>query len=256
MTHHKRAPFEQAGSETGILLLHGFSGSPFEVRELGARLHKRGYHVYAPALPGHYGDVRALSHVRPEDYLREAETAFDRVQSRSARVYVIGFSMGGTLALHVAQRRAPAARVTINTPGFMPRHVHHSAAVSRLHQKLPVPVNPRALLGSHIGYPTVPASALATFLAVLKHVRSGLHDVRCPLLVIHSKRDITVPVANATAIADAVSSADRRVIIVPQGDHLATVSPWLDVIEPHLFEFLERMDRGDTPAGRTKAELS
>jgi carboxylesterase len=255
VTRHKREAFEHAGGDTGILLLHGFSGSPFEVRELGARLHRRGYSVYAPELPGHAGDVRVLARVRRDDYLDAAEALFDLVQRRNERVYIVGFSMGGTLGLHVAQRREPAALVTINTPVFMPPHVHHGAAVSRVSKNIPVPVNINALFG-HVGYPTVPASALATFLSVLERVRRGLHDVRCPLLVLHSARDITVPVANAAAIADAVSSPDRRTIILSQGQHLMTVGRWLDTIEPLMLEFLERMDRGHARDGRSSVGSS
>jgi carboxylesterase len=255
VTRRKRDPFEHAGGESGILLLHGFSGSPFEVRELGARLHQRGYSVYAPELPGHGGDVRVLGRVRRDDYLEAAEALFDLAQRRSKRVYVVGFSMGGTLGLHIAQRRDPAALVTVNSPVFMPPHVHHGAALSRVSKSIPVPVNLNALF-DHEGYVTVPASALATFLSVLARVRRGLHDVRCPLLVLHSARDITVPVANAAAIADAVSSPDRRVIILSQGQHLMTVGTRLDTIEPLVAEFLERMDRGHARHGRTSAESS
>jgi carboxylesterase len=254
VTARKRGPFEHAGNDTGILLLHGFSGSPFEVRELGARLHQRGYSVYAPELPGHHGNARILARVQCADYLEAAEALFDVVQQRKERVYVVGFSMGGTLGLHIAQRRKPAALVTINSPVFMPRHVHHTAAVSRVSKDLPVLVNLNALFG-HEGYATVPASALATFLSVLERVRKGLPDVRCPLLVVHSARDITVPVANATAIGDEVSSKDRRVIILSQGEHLITVGKWLDTIEPLIVEFLERMDRERARDSRTSAQL-
>lgn len=255
MTRDKRGPFEHAGGDTGILLLHGFSGSPFEVRELGARLHRRGYSVYAPELPGHSGDVRILARVQRDDYLEAADALFDLVQGRNERVYIVGFSMGGTLGLHIAQKRAPAGLVTINTPVYMPPHVHHGAAISRVSKNMPLPVNIYAMFG-HIGYPTVPASALATFLSVLARVRRGLHDVRCPLLVLHSARDITVPVKNAAAIADAVSSPDKRVIILSQGQHLMTVGRWLDAIEPLIGEFLERMDRGHPRDGRTSVQSS
>jgi carboxylesterase len=252
VTRRKREPFEHSGGENGILLLHGFSGSPFEVRELGARLHRRGYSIYAPELPGHGGDVRVLGRVRRDDYLEAAEALFDLAQRRSKRVYVVGFSLGGALGLHIAQRRNPAALVTINSPVFMPPHV---AVASRISKSIPLPVNINALFG-HAGYVTVPASALATFLSVLARVRRGLHDVRCPLLVLHSARDTVVPVANASTIADAVSSPDRRVIILSHGPHLMTVGTRLDAIEPLVAEFLERMDRGHAPRGRISAESS
>ena len=255
MTPRKREPFEHAGGDTGILLLHGVSGSPFEVRDLGARLHRRGYSVYAPELPGHSGDARALARIQRDDYLEAAEALYDVVQQRNKRVYVVGFSMGGTLGLHIAQKREPAALITINTPVFMPRHVHQSASLSRVSKDFPLLVNLNALLFGHAGYATVPAWALETFLSVLERVRKGLSKVRSPLLVLHSARDITVPVANASAISESVSSEDQRVIILSQGDHLITVGRWLDTIEPLIIEFLDRMDRGSVRDSRTSARL-
>ncbi|MBV8171094.1 MAG: alpha/beta fold hydrolase [Candidatus Eremiobacteraeota bacterium] len=246
--------FELTGTApAGILLMHGFSGSPDEVRELGARLHARGYSVRAPALPGHNGDVRELDRVSADEYLNAALGEFDRVESASERAYAVGFSMGGALALHIAQRRRPDAVVTINAPVRMPSHVYGGVHLVARHQaSVHLPVNPNAYLGT-IGYPTVPAHAVRTFLDVVERVRDGLGDVHAPLLVLHSARDLTVPFSNAALIDESVASSHRDVVVLEEGQHLMTVGRWLDVIEPYIVEFLARMDRGHARDSRNGA---
>lgn len=253
MTRRKRAAdaFELPGDDRAVLLMHGFSGSPHEVRDLGERLHAHGYSVVAPALPGHRGDVRELDGVTAGDYLDMALTRYEMLERSHTRVHVVGFSMGGALGLHIAQRKRPAAVVTINTPVRMPSHVDGGVRlVARHRAHTHLPVNPNAYFGT-VGYPTVPASAVATFLAVLAHVREGLADVHSPLLVLQSARDMTVPSANAALIDASVASRDRNVMVFREGQHLMTIGRWLDIIEPHIAEFLARADRGHARDSRT-----
>ncbi len=258
MTRRKRTgdAFELHGDDRGILLLHGFSGSPDEVRDLGARLHAEGYSVIAPALPGHSGDVRELDRITADDYLDWALARFEAMEREYRTVHVVGFSMGGALGLHIAQHKRPATVVTINTPVRMPTHVFRGVhLVARHRAQTHLPVNPNAYFGV-IGYPTVPASAVATFLGVLARVREGLADVHTPLLVMHSARDLTVPPANAALIDASVGSRDRNVLVFREGQHLMTVGRWLDVIEPHISGFLARADRGRARDGRTSGRSS
>jgi len=258
VTPRKRSfePFELPGGDDAVLLLHGFSGSTDEMRELGARLHARGYDISAPALPGHRGDVRELEHVTDEDYFAMALAQFDRLARARKRVYVAGLSMGGALGLYIAQHRTPAAVITISTPVRMPSHIYGGVhLVARHRASVHLPVNLNAYFGG-IGYPTVPASAVRTFLSVVTQVRARLPDVHCPLLVLHSARDLTVPFANAALIDASVGSVDRDVVVFDEGQHLMTVGRGLDVIEPYVSEFLIRVDREHARDGRTPAKPS
>ena len=252
--NHNAAAFEYAAGENGILLLHGFSGTPAEIRELGARLHSRGYGVSAPALPGHAGHTRSLDETTIDDYLQFAESAFDVVRRRYRAVYVVGFSMGGTLGLHLAQRRLPNALVTINAPIELSAHVHSGVPLVAKHAaRVPLLVNPRALFG-HPGQPAMPAHAVATFLGVLERVKAGLAEIEIPLLVVQGARDETVPVSNANAIV-AASGARSRSMMVPNAPHLLTMGRWLDVIEPAIASFLSEADRGQLRDARSSAGL-
>jgi len=246
--------FHFAGGDRGVLLLHGFSGTPAEVRDLGARLHARGHGVIAPALPGHAGDDRAIEEIRADDYLSAAESALETVCRRYRAVYVVGFSMGGTLGLHLAQRKRLDALVTINAPLEMPAHVRNGVPfVARYAANALLPVNMRAFLG-HPGRAAMPAHAVATFLDVLARIRAGLAEVACPLLVVQGTHDETVPAANAGTIV-AAAGARARSVMIPNGPHLLTMGRWLDTIEPVIARFLADADRGLPRDERNSARL-
>jgi len=246
--------FDFAGGERGVLLLHGFSGTPAEVRDLGARLHARGYGVIGPALPGHAREGRTIEEIRAEDYLSAAEAALETVRGRYRTVYVVGFSMGGTLGLHLAQRKRVEALVTINAPLEMPAHVRNGVPfVARYAANALLPVNMRALVG-HPGRAIMPAHAVVTFLDVLERIRGGLADIACPLLVLQGTHDETVPAANADTIV-AAAGARARSVMIPNGPHVVTMGRWLDAIEPVIARFLADADRGLPRDERNSARL-
>src|SRR5438477_5580237 len=89
------------GGPRGVLCLHGFTGTPFEVRPLAEALAARGFTVSAPALAGHCGTLDELACTGWPDWLASAEQALDRLLAEvgGRPVAVAGFSLGGLLAL-------------------------------------------------------------------------------------------------------------------------------------------------------------
>jgi carboxylesterase len=210
-------------SETGCLLLHGYAGRPFEMSFLSDRLREAGYRVAAPVLPGHEGDVRAFARSRFEDWLTGADQALQDLRKQCRRVAVVGFSMGGTLALALAQRHSLAGVATIATPVFLcrlhpyfspdpllfasgiPRHFRHSLPASPPGAESRRIAPWQGYQGAHyIG----PLHSLKIGAA---GVRRGLGRVTAPLMVLHGTRDRAVHPDNAWEILSRVSS-DRRTL--------------------------------------------
>ncbi|MBV8163487.1 MAG: alpha/beta fold hydrolase [Candidatus Eremiobacteraeota bacterium] len=232
-------PFELPGADAGILLLHGFSGSCSEIRDLGQILWHAGYGVYAPALAGHGTAPGDLEHVSPDDFFAAAHAAFAEVRKRYARVYVVGLSMGGTLGLHLAAREPMEGLVTISTPVFMSPLVAMSVPLAtRFAPKHHVISNYAAWRGEVVGYRTTPVSSLRVFLEVVASVRADIPRITTPLLVLHSTGDKTVPVANAPYIAAHVSSESKAMRIYHGGRHLLTLPPHLDDVQRDVVRFL------------------
>ena len=230
--------------------MHGFTGSPFEVRAISELLHAQGFGIYAPALAGHATDVSHLETTTVDDYLEAAERAFDEAAARFDRVYVLGLSMGGTLGLHVASQKPVAGLVTISTPVFLYPMVN--ATVPVIEQWIPglrTPANFAAWQGNVIGYRSTSIAAVRVVVEVLDRVRPVLEKVEAPLLVLHSTRDYTVPVSSAKTIHDTVASSMKRLEVIEAGSHLLTVEPNLSLIGATVVDFLKTLE-DQRPEGR------
>jgi len=123
-------PFEHAGGPVGVLLCHGFTGSPQTLRGWADYLAARGLTVSLPRLPGHGTTWQDLAQTSGDDWLAEVDAAFGRLASRCEQVFVFGLSMGGCLALTVLR----TAFLTTVTREWLPSAVLQAVplnAVSR-----------------------------------------------------------------------------------------------------------------------------
>jgi len=224
--------FRIRGGTRGCLLIHGFAGTPPEVRELGEFLAGHGYDVMGPLLAGHGLTPEAMARTRWRDWVRSAEEAYATLRRDCREVFVFGQSLGGTLALHLAASH-PELRGVI-TSGAMgsPSHFHDWRLkilwglkyVRRWH----VPSDdcdlgdPSALrlLHSYARRPTVCIESLMQLLAVL---RGELPRITVPALVMHGRRDRTVDVANAPFIYENLGSPDKQLLFWERSGHAVTV---------------------------------
>ena len=97
-------PYSADGGSTGVLLLHGFTGSPKSMKPWGERMAAEGHTVRVPRLPGHGTRWQDMNLTRWEDWYAEADRAFLELQKSCERVFVFGLSMGGSLTLRLAER--------------------------------------------------------------------------------------------------------------------------------------------------------
>lgn len=244
-------PFSLGEGGAGVLALHGFTGSPFEVRALGEMLHRGGFSVFAPALAGHATTEEDLDAITVDDYLEAAERAFENARRRCERLYVVGLSMGGTLGLHIATKHRVHGLVTISAPVFLYPMINATVPmIDQLMPNLRTPANFAAWQGNVIGYKSMSIAAVRVLVDVLERVRPRLGSVASPVLVVHSTRDYTVPLSSARAIHDAVASSHKRLEIVDAGSHLMTVEPNLSLIGATVVEFLNELERNARPEGR------
>lgn len=246
----RAAPFEFAGDRRGVLCLHGFTGTPFEMRYLGGRLGARGLTTRGIALPGHATRIEDLHDKTWTDWADAVAAAYDDLAARCDRVAVVGQSLGGLLALHLATRRQPAAVVSLAAPLWLGGL---GGAVARAVTRGPLAGRLRALpkLGGsdvrdpdakrdnpcYAGFPTAPLGQLLAFMDV---VDAALPEVRAPLLVLHARQDHTAPVECAYRIAERAGAAEHRLRIFPESYHLLAVDVERDQVAAEVGDWCER----------------
>ena len=240
--------FEGAGSETGVLLVHGFTGSPQGLRPWGEHLAAQGWTVIAPRLPGHGTSIADLAKTNGDDWYGEAEMALVGLAERCSSVFVCALSMGGAIALDLAVRQpervAGLAIVNASVYSDDPR-----ARLAPILGKLPFNVKG---IGSDIADPSqrelcydrIPLSAGAALLAYQTRVRERLSDVKAPLMLFASRQDHVVPPGNTSFVAEHVSSTDVETIWLERSYHVATLDYDASIIFERSAEFIAKRAAG------------
>lgn len=218
------------------LLIHGFSGTPYETRALGEALQARGHAALGVRLAGHGRTVEELERSTWQDWYRDVAAACSELVRNGGPVAVIGVSAGSLLALHLAHERpgdvhglvllANAIRLNWRARWAVPLVTR----IPRLRDRFRY--IPKAT-GSDIADPEarrvhpshrfVPLAGVATLTELQRRVRSECHSVKHPTLLIHGARDRTCPSTNAELLAGLLGTRPRRVVILPKSAHVVTV---------------------------------
>ncbi len=235
-------PFTHAGGRTGVLLCHGFTGSPQSLRPWAEYLADAGLSVWLPRLPGHGTTWQEMAHTRWEDWYAELDRAFDELRAHSDEIFVMGLSMGGCLALRLAELRGPAiSGLVIVNPSV--------AADTRLFMLAPVlKFALPSLKGitsdikkdqvSEIGYERIPVKAAATLPGLWRATRGQLSDVAQPVLVYRSTVDHVVGPASLRVLRDGLPEGQLEVRECPDSYHVATLDNDAQAIFTGSLEFI------------------
>jgi esterase/lipase len=215
--------FYLSGGKTGVLVLHGFTGSPASVLPWAQGLHEAGFTVSVPRLAGHGTSISDLNKTRWEDWYASAEKAYLALSADCDRVFIAGFSVGGALALKLAQIRGHECEglLLLNPSIFDDRAFFKTLPL--LKYLLPtVKGGPTdvAKPGAPVhGYDRIPLKALDSLRGLWKQVEANLYLVGIPLLVGYSINDHVVNPTCSQTVIDNVSSTSVREIIFERSFH-------------------------------------
>ncbi|MET7762070.1 alpha/beta fold hydrolase [Streptomyces sp. NPDC005336] len=241
-------PFRHDGGEIGVLVCHGFTGSPQSVRPWADHLAARGLTVSLPLLPGHGTRWQDLAVTGWQDWYAEVDRELRALSERCERVFVCGLSMGGALALRLAAQHGSAiSGLALVNPG---NKVHDPLAVALPVMRHLVPsvkgiVSDIAKPGAEeSGYHRVPLHAVHSLRRFFRLVDAELPQVTQPLLVMHSRQDHVVPPVDSERILSQVSSRDVSERLLERSYHVATLDHDAEFIFEETDAFITRLTAG------------
>ena len=246
--------FRHSGGTPGVLLCHGFTGSPQSLRSWARYLADAGLSVSLPRLPGHGTTWQEMARTRWEDWFAEVSRAFDELRAETEEIFVMGLSMGACLALRLAQLNGDAVRglVLVNPSLTADTRLFLLAPVLKLVlPSLPgIASDIKSQQATELGYPRIPVRAAATLPGLWQVTRDHLSQVTQPVLAYRSTVDHVVGPASLRLLRAALPAPQLEVRELNHSYHVATLDNDAEVIFTGSLEFVRAHEQAGRESGR------
>ncbi|KKQ57225.1 MAG: Carboxylesterase [Parcubacteria group bacterium GW2011_GWA2_38_13] len=213
--------FHNANSDIGILLLHGFTASPYQFKELREKLAQKNITTYAPVIAGHGTTPEDLMATTIGDWIESAQNAYNFLKEKSKFIVIIGSSFGGNLAYHLAVKNDDALKgiVSLGTPVYLRWHRIIIARtivygwMKKFYKKQSANYKPSYTDAPEVvSYPVIPISSLKNLLNFLKYFTlPGLKNITTPTLIIQANQDPVVNPKSAQHLHQYLGSQHKKV---------------------------------------------
>ncbi|MCA0983733.1 alpha/beta fold hydrolase [Halobacillus yeomjeoni] len=231
-------PIFYEGNEIGILVIHGFTGTTQSIRPLAMAYAKAGYTVSAPRLKGHGTTVEDMESTQYQDWMASVDTAYHALKKRCDAVFVVGLSMGGTLALHAAVQFPDVLGVVpINAAIDIPTMDTMAQSGDRFLDAVASDIKKEGI--KELAYERTPARSIRELQELMNIVKMKLSSVHVPILVFVSDEDHVVPPHNSEVIFETVFSEHKEIVHLEQSYHVATLDHDQDMIVERTLEFFQ-----------------
>lgn len=235
-----------SGNNVGVLLLHGFTASPYEMKFLGEFLNKNGgYTISVPLLAGHGRDTKTLNSVHWNDWVKSASDAYEKLKLTCTKIIVVGMSMGGSIALSFATKFPIDGLICMGTPLYITK-VSGLARIlypflKSVKKKGGPDIADENQKNSLVSLKTIPLHALIEFRKFLKTLPNDLKKVKCPLYLMHSVNDHTIEYQNMELIKNMVSSDNIKTMTFEKSFHILPLDLEKDKLNSECLEFINTL---------------
>jgi len=249
-------PFELGNGGPGVLLVHGYTGTPFEMRPLGEVLAAAGFRVRGIRLPGHGTTPRDLARQTWADWHGAVESASAALATKTGGpVFLVGFSLGALLGLSLAHARPErvVAQAALSAPLKPAAHIRWSARLFRYSPLRPLLRLPRKrrddeALGDlrlqNPSYDVVPMSGIVELVRRLPAIAAALPAIRVPTLVAHGAKDPTAEPAGGRAVYERLGATDKEWLLLERSLHVITLDTERGMLATAVTRFFDRHREG------------
>jgi carboxylesterase len=237
-------PFYLPGNKTGCILVHGFTGTPKEMRWLGEFLNEKSVAVIAPRLAGHATEPGEMQRSNWQDWVTSVEDAYRFIRPNVEKLFIIGLSMGGILACITACYLKFEGLITISTPYEIPqkdwrlRFIRQFALIMPKVNKGKGDWRNQDAEKDHVDYPYQPTRSIAELLDLFVQLQESLPKLRLPSFHIHSTQDKSVPIIHLQKIVENNGSSNKRTLIVHDSGHVVIREPDRFQVFQEIYDFI------------------
>lgn len=238
--------FNKVKGDRVALLIHGFTSSPREFKDLSKYLAKNGISSYSPLLPGHGTTPERLAVIKHYQWIESIEEHIDMLAKDYNNIYLIGSSFGGNLALLCSNYSTNVKGiVTLGTPIFFRKHKLNKYFLLPILRRIKIfqkkPKKVRDFIDTHNGsYKVIPLRSAYEMSKLLEISKKSLCKMNKPIFLVHVKNDSVVSEESHKYILNKVSSEKKSEFEIPESNHVALLGKYAHYVNGKIFEFIRR----------------
>ena len=232
------------GNQIGILICHGFVGTPQSVRFLGEHLASKGFSVYGVRLKGHGTHYEDMEKCIYQDWLQSIEDGYYFLRKHCQEIFVIGQSMGGTLTLNLTNKHRNINGIMLINAAIKsipPMERYKNRDLPRYINEGEPDIKDKSVI--EITYPKAPVRSIHQLFALMDETRDKLPTISCPVLAFQSEEDHVVPPENGKYLMDAIQSDVKEMISLTNSYHVAAMDFEKEFIAEKCSLFIEKHAR-------------
>ena len=226
-------------SEIGVLLAHGFEASPYELRELANYLEERNISVSVIRLSGHGTDIRELDKVKWQEWYNDYEKGYNELSKKTKKVFVGGHSLGGALALHLAEQKDTAGVISLASPvGLKDKRAEYAWLIKYFKKYEARNLTDEEKKHHYDRYSAAGVEQLVKFIKLYK---KDLSKITEPILIIQLSNDTKIDSNSADYIHSNVSSKSKKILIINATGHSLFDGTYKNQVYEEVYNFVKKI---------------
>lgn len=235
------------GNGTGILLIHGFTGTPSEMRYLGEYLKGKGFTVRGVRLKGHGTSPEDMRKTNHRDWITSVVEGYKELKQECDEVFAVGLSMGGLLSLYLARNFDVKGVVSLSSPiKIRNRHAYYAFLVKYFKKYVRKYGKPRDPF--IISYDRTPVRCIHSLFKLIRYIEANLDKIDKPVLIMQSYKDGTVNPVSADMIYRQIGSKDKSIIYLHESGHIITCDCEKDRVFEEVYNFIVNKSESEAEA--------